>query len=377
MPSERIYLSPPSLNSVDKIALNLAFDSGWIAPLGPEVDLFEENFKDYLSVGNAVALSSGTAALHLALLAVGVLPGDSVILPTLTFAATAFAVKYVGANPIFVDSEISTWNIDTQLLEKFIEFTEPKPKAIISVDLFGRPCNFDELNRIARKFGIPLISDSAESLGSRFKKTKVGSQALISIFSFNGNKIISTSGGGMLVTDDNELASKVRYLATQARDSVHWYEHSEVGFNYRLSNLLASIGNSQLLRLEETIQKRRIIQERYATNLSRIKGFNIITNPEWGVSNYWLTNLIVDLDVFPEARNKIKSHLDANNIESRFIWKPMHTQPIFRDPKRAQYECAESIFASGLCLPTGTDLSLQNVDLISELVISAITKLDI
>jgi len=370
MPKERIFLSPPSLDSRDKEALNKAFDSGWIAPLGPEVDAFENSVKDYLSVQNAVALSSGTAALHLALLAVGVMPGDSVVLPTLTFAATAFAVKYVGAQPIFIDSELTSWTIDTRLLESYLESEYTKPKAIISVDLFGRPCDFDELNRISLKYGIPLISDSAESLGSKYKGQNVGSQSLITVFSFNGNKIISTSGGGMLVTNDDEIASKIRYLATQARDRVHWYEHSEIGFNYRLSNLLAAIGNSQLTRLDETIQKRRAIQERYSSNFRHIDSLEIVSNPNWGISNYWLTNLKIHLDNFPEARETIRTFLDTNNIESRYVWKPMNKQPIFLDSQGILNGTADEIYNSGLCLPTGTNLSLPEVDLISELVLT-------
>jgi dTDP-4-amino-4,6-dideoxygalactose transaminase len=375
MPKERIFLSPPSLDSRDKEALNKAFDSGWIAPLGPEVDAFESSIKDYLSVPNAVALSSGTAALHLALLAIGVKPGDSVVLPTLTFAATAFAVKYVGAEPVFIDSELTSWTIDTCLLESYLESASPRPKAIVSVDLFGRPCDFDELNRISMKFGIPLISDSAESLGSKYKDTHVGSQALISIFSFNGNKIISTSGGGMLVTNDDEIASKIRYLATQARDKVHWYEHSEIGFNYRLSNLLAALGNSQLTRLDEIVQKRMTIQERYSSNFQSTSSLEIVSNPKWGFSNYWLTNLKISSDEFPQARERIRMTLEANNIESRYVWKPMDKQPIFFNSKGNLNGTADKIYNSGLCLPTGTDLSLSEVDLISELVIKAMTHI--
>jgi dTDP-4-amino-4,6-dideoxygalactose transaminase len=375
MPKERIFLSPPSLDSRDKEALNKAFDSGWIAPLGPEVEAFEGSIKDYLSVQNAVALSSGTAALHLALLAIGVKPGDSVVLPTLTFAATAFAVKYVGAEPVFIDSELASWTIDTCLLESYLESASPRPKAIVSVDLFGRPCDFDELNRISMKFGVPLISDSAESLGSKYKDAHVGSQALISIFSFNGNKIISTSGGGMLVTNDDEIASKIRYLATQARDKVHWYEHSEIGFNYRLSNLLAAIGNSQLTRLDETVEKRMTIQERYSSNFQSTSSLEIVSNPKWGFSNYWLTNLKIGSDEFPQARETIRTTLEANNIESRYVWKPMDKQPIFFNSKGNLNGTADKIYNSGLCLPTGTNLSLSEVDLISELVIKAMTHI--
>jgi dTDP-4-amino-4,6-dideoxygalactose transaminase len=374
MPEERILLSPPSLDSRDKEALSLAFDSGWIAPLGPEVDAFENSIAQYLSVQNAVALSSGTAALHLSLLAIGVKPGDSVVLPTLTFAATAFAVKYVGARPIFIDSELSSWTIDTCLLESYLETETTKPKAIISVDLFGRPCDFDELNRISLKFGIPLISDSAESLGSKFKNDHVGSQALITVFSFNGNKIISTSGGGMLVTNNFEIASKIRYLATQARDKVHWYEHSEIGFNYRLSNLLAAIGNSQLARLDETIQKRKAIQERYSSNFQHIDTLEVVNNPRWGVSNYWLTNIRITSDDFPEAREAIRRLLDSRNIESRYVWKPMHKQPIFLESEGCLNGTADKIYDSALCLPTGTSLTLSEVDLISELVLAAMTQ---
>lgn len=373
MPTNRIYLSPPTINTLDREALNRAYESGWIAPLGPDVDDFEKNISNYLDVKNAVALSSGTAGLHLALLSIGVKPGDTVIVPTLTFAATAFAVKYTNAIPIFVDCDPTTWTIDTKLLESYLESVDESPKAIISVDIFGRPCNFEELNRISNKFGIPLISDSAESLGAIYNEKPVGSQALISIFSFNGNKIISTSGGGMLVSNDAEIASKVRYLSTQARENVHWYEHSEIGFNYRLSNLLAALGNSQLKRLNETILLRQKIQERYAKNFESENELLIIANPTWGKSNYWLTNLRIDHDFSENIRDDIKKSLDLNDIESRFVWKPMHLQPIFCDSESVLNNNSENIFKASLCLPTGTDLSSTDIDRISEIIIKSMS----
>ncbi len=369
MSEKRIYLSPPTINSLDKVALNRAYDSGWIAPLGPEVEAFEKKISSFLGVDHAVALSSGTAGLHLALLAIGIKPGDKVIVPTLTFAATAFAVKYTNAVPIFIDSDLTSWTIDTTLLENYLNTVDVRPKAMISVDIFGRPSNFDELMRISSKFEVPLISDSAESLGAIYGDRPVGSQALISIFSFNGNKIISTSGGGMLVSNDFEIASRVRYLATQARENVHWYEHIEIGFNYRLSNLLAALGNSQLDRLNETIELRRKIQERYATNFAREADLEIVTNPQWGKSNYWITNLNVKNSRSEIARNSIKEALDLNEIESRFVWKPMHLQPVFRDSMSVLNYNSETIYKSALCLPTGTDLRLADVDRISHIVI--------
>jgi dTDP-4-amino-4,6-dideoxygalactose transaminase len=369
---KRIYLSPPVLDENDKLALIRAFDSGWIAPLGPEVDLFEQNMNQYLGVNHAIALSSGTAGLHLALLAVGIQPGDKVIVPTLTFAATAFAVNYVGAEPIFIDSDELTWTIDTELLEEYLKTTKSIPKAIISVDVFGRPCNFAELNRIASEFGIILISDSAESLGSKFNAQPVGGQALVSVFSFNGNKILSTSGGGMLVTNDSAIASKVRYLSTQAREDVHWYEHKEVGFNYRLSNLLASIGNSQLARIDESVQLRKNIVNRYSKNFRETNGLNIIGSPRWGSSNFWLTNLVIDPKIYPGGKELVKKLLDSNNIESRFSWKPLHMQPIYRDSESILNGNAERVFSTSLCLPTGTNLLDSEIDLISNLTMEAL-----
>ena len=369
MSEKRIYLSPPTINSLDKVALNRAYDSGWIAPLGPEVEAFEKKISSFLGVDHAVALSSGTAGLHLALLAIGIKPGDKVIVPTLTFAATAFAVKYTNAVPIFIDSDLTSWTIDTSLLENYLNTVDVRPKAIISVDIFGRPSNFDELTRISSKFEVPLISDSAESLGAIYDDKPVGSQALISIFSFNGNKIISTSGGGMLVSNNFEIASRVRYLATQARENVHWYEHIEIGFNYRLSNLLAALGNSQLDRLNETIELRRRIQERYATNFAQEADLEIVTNPQWGKSNYWITNLNIKNSRSEIARNSIKEALDLNEIESRFVWKPMHLQPVFRDSMSFLNHNSETIYKSALCLPTGTDLCPADVDRISHIVI--------
>jgi dTDP-4-amino-4,6-dideoxygalactose transaminase len=377
VPKERIYLSPPILDQKDKLALNRAFDSGWIAPLGPEVDLFEENMRQYLGVNHAVALSSGTAALHLALLAIGIQPGDKVIVPSLTFAATAFAVNYVGAEPIFIDSDDSSWTIDTELLEDYLKTTKTIPKAIISVDIFGRPCNFAELNRIASEFGLTLISDSAESLGSKFDSQPVGGQALVSVFSFNGNKILSTSGGGMLVTNDPLIATKVRYLSTQAREDVHWYEHKEIGFNYRLSNLLASIGNSQLARIDKTVQLRKKIVDNYSNNFAEINGLNVIGNPRWGSSNFWLTNLLIDPDIYPGGKELIKNSLDSNNVESRFSWKPMHMQPLYRDSESILNGNAEKIFSTSICLPTGTNLLESEINLISNLVIEALCDADV
>jgi len=372
MSRDRIYLSPPILNDQDRAALNRAFDSGWIAPLGPEVDLFEKNMQEYLGVNFAVALSSGTAALHLALLAIGVKPGDKVIVPTLTFAATAFAVNYVGAQPVFLDSDISTWTIDTILLEEYLMNTKTLPKAIICVDIFGRPCNYDELNRIANKYGLFLISDSAESLGAKFEGKPVGSQALVSIFSFNGNKILSTSGGGMLATNDPRIASRARYLSTQAREDVHWYEHKEVGFNYRLSNLLASLGNSQLARIDTTVQIRGQIVERYTVNFRDVDGLSIVQSPIWGTSNFWLANLKIDKVLYPSGREIVKKTLDNNNIECRFSWKPMHMQPIYKNSESLLNGNAEEIFSASLCLPTGINLSNSDIDLISSLTVEAL-----
>ena len=372
MTDERIYLSPPALTPLDKEAVNQALDSGWIAPLGPEVDLFERKIMDYCQVDHAVALSSGTAALHLALLSIGIQVGDKVIVPTLTFAATAFAVKYVGAEPIFIDSELSTWTIDTQLLEQYLDNTDVCPKAIICVDIFGRPCNFDELMRISSKFSIPLISDSAESLGAKYKGKPVGSQALITAFSFNGNKIISTSGGGMLVTNDSEIAAKVRYLATQARDNVHWYEHKEIGFNYRMSNLLAALGHSQLSRLNKIIEERRLIQEWYRENFRGESRLEIIDSPDWGTSNSWLTNLYIKHPYAEEIRNKIQQSLSFRNVESRFTWKPMHLQPIFRDSKSFLNGNSELLYLSSLCLPTGSLLNRNQVNFVSDLILSTL-----
>lgn len=369
--SKRIFLSPPSAGSAEIEAVSKALRSGWVAPLGPEVDAFEREVADFVGVDFAIALSSGTAGLHLGLLALGVKPGDEVVVPTLTFAATAFAVNYVGAKPVFLDVEAESWNLDPQLLSDFLETRSSEsrlPAAVISVDVFGRPCNYDQLSPLAVAYGVPMLEDAAEALGARVGTRSAGSFGQAGVLSFNGNKIITTSGGGMLVTDNSELASRVRHLATQAREPVPWYEHRDIGYNYRLSNLLAAVGRVQLARLPDFVDRRRAIRQEYTAELAEAPGVRVMGNPPWGVGNDWLTTAVFDPEIHPNAPSRIRRRLDAENVESRPLWKPMHLQPVFTGSESVLNGTADALYEAGLCLPSGSDLTHEQVSWISSLV---------
>lgn len=364
-PSEpRLYLSPPDVGPEEIAAVTRALESGWVAPLGPEVDAFEKEIADFTGTAHAVALSSGTAALHLGLMAIGVKAGDEVIVPTMTFGATAFAVTYVGARPVFMDIEEESWNLDPDLLEQALADRSRSgrlPAAVISVDLFGAPCNYERVVDITSRYGVPLLCDAAESLGATYKGRPVGCHGRASVFSFNGNKIMTTSGGGMLVTNDQDLADRVRYWSTQSRDSLPWYEHREIGYNYRMSNVLAALGRAQLSRLPAMIAKRTAHREEYRARLSRIPGVQVMGDPRWGRSNAWLTCIRFDSGHHPGAASAIRSDLEAHNIEGRPVWKPMHQQPVFARADSVLIGVADRIFEEGLCLPSGSAMSLNDV----------------
>ena len=365
MLAPRLYLSPPDCGELEAQAVERAVRSGWVAPLGPEVDAFESEIARFSGRTHAVALSSGTAALHLGLLALHVKAGDEVVVPTLTFGASAFAVTYTGASPVFLDVEEGSWNLDPDLLGDFLaERAESNslPAAVLTVDVFGRTCDYDRIIPICEEYGVPALADSAEALGAAHGSSPAGSFAAAAAFSFNGNKIMTTSGGGMLVTDDADLAAKVRFWATQSREPFPWYEHEEIGYNYRLSNVLAALGRAQLTRLPDMIERRRAIRNRYAEGLSDMAGVSVMGDAPWGRDNAWLTTATFDPEVHPDAPRRIREALELGNIEARPIWKPMHLQPIFAQCEARLTGSAERAFEQGLCLPSGSTMTDDDVD---------------
>lgn len=355
-----VLLSQAHVTDLEVQALTRAVTSGWVAPLGPEVDGFEQDICGFTGARHALALSSGTAAIHLALLGLDVKPGDEVIVPTLTFGATAFAVTYTGARPIFIDVEEQSWGLDPILLETVLAERSRqgfRVAAIIPVDLLGRPADYDRILPVAAKHGVPVLVDAAESLGATHHDRPAGTMGRAGVYSFNGNKIMTTSGGGMLVSDDGELVEKARFWSTQSREPFPWYEHEEIGYNYRLSNILAALGRAQLARLPEMIERRRQIRRTYAEMLGELKGVVVTPDPPWGTGNAWLTTVTFDRDVLPDASTRVREALQSQNIESRPIWKPMHHQPVFRDNEAHLTGVADRLFEEGLCLPSGVGLS--------------------
>jgi dTDP-4-amino-4,6-dideoxygalactose transaminase len=358
----RVYLSPPDVGALERQFLLDAFDSNWIAPLGPHVDEFEREFAAAIGVPFAVALSSGTAALHLALMVNGIGRGDEVLTSTLTFAATANAITYVGAEPVFIDASPETWTLDPDLLAEELAGRAKRgrlPAAVIAVDLYGQCCDYARIAAICERHGVPLIEDAAEALGATCGAQRAGAFGRCAAFSFNGNKIITTSGGGMLVSHDRTVIERARHLATQARDPAPHYEHSETGFNYRLSNLLAALGRAQLAGLTEKIARRRTIRARYETELGVLPGLTLFREAAYGRSNAWLTCLTIDRSTFGASREDVRVHLESRNIEARPVWKPMHLQPLFRRCRARGGAVSARLFETGLCLPSGSGLSAQ------------------
>lgn len=357
--SERIYMSSPDVGEAEEQAVVAAMRSGWIAPLGPDVDAFERELAERVGVAHAVALSSGTAALHLALLTVGVKPGDVVLTSSMTFAATANAIVYTGAEPYFIDADPATGNIDAALLrEALVELRDAGEtvSAIVPVDLLGKAIDYTAVLAIADEFGVPVVADAAESLGATHAGRAAGSFGRASIVSFNGNKIMTTSGGGMLLTDDAEFAKHVRYLATQARQPVVHYEHTDIGYNYRMSNLLAALGRAQLARLDAMIARRREMRELYKQLFAEVDGVEVFGAEGDEADNVWLTSILVDSSVTGWEPSELAAALAAEDIESRPLWKPMHAQPIFADARSKTSGASESLFARGLTLPSGSAL---------------------
>lgn len=365
--NNRIYLSAPDIGPLEQEAVNRAISSGWVAPLGPEVDAFEAEIATRVGVKYGVAMNSGTAALHLALLAAGVGPGDTVITSTMTFVATANAILYTGAVPFFVDSDVNTGNINPELLrESILNLRQDNKKisAIVPVDLLGKAVQYDAISQIAQEFSIPLIADAAESLGAIYQGKAAGSWGNASIVSFNGNKIMTTSGGGMLLTDDANIASKARYLSTQARLPVLHYEHNDMGFNYRLSNVLAAIGRAQLSRLDLMIASRRAIREQYRSLFSGIAGVEIFDGGNDQNDNCWLTSVIIDKKIAGFSSDELSSYLNELNIENRPLWKPMHLQPLFTSSPAKIDGSSEYLFRHGLTLPSGSGMSPETMEFI-------------
>jgi pyridoxal phosphate-dependent aminotransferase EpsN len=341
-----------------------AFDSNWIAPLGPHVDAFEREFCDTVGVPHAAALSSGTAALHLALLMLGVGPGDEVFVSTFTFAATANAVTYLAAKPVFIDSDRESWNMDPGLLEEELAGCARRgklPKAVIAVDLYGQCADYDPILAACERYGVPLVEDAAEALGATYKGKPAGSFGAAAAFSFNGNKIITTSGGGMLVSTDAGLVERARNLSQQARDPAPHYQHSKIGYNYRMSNLLAAVGRGQLNALQDRVSRKREIFRYYKSTLGGLPGLSFMPEAGYGCSNRWLTCTLVDPARFGATREDIRLALEKENIESRPLWKPMHLQPVFSGCRTRGGAVSEELFEKGLCLPSGT--ALRDADL--------------
>jgi dTDP-4-amino-4,6-dideoxygalactose transaminase len=358
--SERIYLSPPDMSVAEREALLAAFDSNWIAPLGPEVDAFERELAERAGVSAAAALNSGTAALHLALVLLEVGPGDEVWTATMTFASTANAIRYVGATPVFIDSEPETWNMDPALLREALRDASGRgalPKALIAVDLYGQCADYDTILSACDEHGVPVIEDAAEALGATYREQPAGSFGVIGVFSFNGNKIITTSGGGALVSNDEALVERARHLASQARQPVAHYEHEEVGYNYRLSNLLAALGRAQLARLDQFVERRRQINQTYRGALQTLEGLSFLSEAPGRRWTCWLTCILLDESRLGVGSDQVQQHLETHNIEARPVWKPMHLQPVYRDCRVVGGAVAEDLFRRGLCLPSGSTLS--------------------
>ena len=368
-PHKKIYLSPPHLNGEEIDFIKDAIDSNWIAPLGPHVDAFESEVADYVGVKQAAALSSGTAALHLALEMLGVQKGDHVFCSDLTFVASANAIRYLNAIPVFIDAEPTSWNMSPFALEK--AFESVLPKAVIVTDIYGQSADYKLIAEICDKHQTPIIEDAAESLGAEYNRKKCGSFGEMAILSFNGNKIITTSGGGMLLSDRSEFVLKAKKLSTQSREEALHYEHAQVGYNYRLSNILAALGRAQLKSLDQYVEKRRKIFNYYYNNLKNVEGIRFMPEIENGKSTRWLSVVLMENINHDKIEDIIRS-FSEENIEVRPIWKPMHLQPVFEDASfyyNSQKPISASLFEHGLCLPSGSDLSKNDLNRIIDLLI--------
>ncbi|MDF2714752.1 MAG: pyridoxal phosphate-dependent aminotransferase [Paenibacillus sp.] len=373
--SKKVYLSPPHMGESERLLVEDAFQSNWIAPLGPHVDAFEKELADYVGINGAVALGSGTAAIHLSLKLLEVGKGDTVFCSTLTFAASCFPILYEGAIPVLIDSEPESWNMSPLALERAFHDASKAgkmPKAVIIVNLYGQSADMTPLLSICDRYGVPVIEDAAESLGATYKGKASGTFGKFGIYSFNGNKIITTSGGGMLVSNHLDALDKARYWATQARDPAVHYQHSETGYNYRLSNILAAIGRGQLRVLDKRVDARRRVFETYREQLSDVPGIHFMPEASHGLSTRWLTAMTIDPDVCGVTAARCVESLAAFQIEARPVWKPMHLQPLFQDcfyyPHREGISVSDKLFAEGICLPSGSDLSEEDQNRVIDIV---------
>ena len=380
----RIWLSLAHMSGREQEFIQEAFDTNWVVPLGPNVNAFEQSLRDFLiedrelQIENEgmciVALSAGTAALHLGLILLGVEPGDEVICQSFTFAASANTIAYLEATPVFVDSEKDTWNMDPVLLEEAIkdrlEKTGKLPKAIIPVHLYGMPVKMDEVMEVANRYGIPVLEDSAEALGSEYKGKKCGTFGVYGVLSFNGNKMITTSGGGALICPSEAKAKRALFYATQAREQAPHYQHEKIGYNYRMSNICAGIGRGQMFVLDEHVARRREIHDLYVKLLNGVKGVKVMCQPEGGDfnSNYWLTCITVDPEEAGFTREDVRLALDEDSIESRPLWKPMHLQPVFKNAPFYGNGTSERLFEIGLCLPSGPTLTDEDVERVAKVI---------
>ena len=394
MDNKRIWLSSPHMGGHESDFVQEAFDTNWVAPLGPNVNGFEKDLTEYVGIKSAGALASGTAAIHLALILLGIKEEDEVICQSFTFSASANPICYQKATPIFVDSELDTWNIDPELLEQVIKNRiekGKKPKAMIVVHLYGMPAKMDQIIGISNKYNIPIIEDAAEALGSYINNRKCGSFGKLSVLSFNGNKIITTSGGGAILSNETELIEKARFLATQARDEAPHYQHSAIGYNYRMSNILAGIGRGQMKVLDERINRRREIHQLYFNELGKTwlevsnntgvpkiinnstTNIYFLKEPENYFSNRWLTTIIIDSkECDGVSREDIRLELERNNIESRPLWKPMHLQPVFKNFPHYSNKVSDWLFEKGLCLPSGSNMEKASQKRVIEIIKSVI-----
>jgi len=366
---KRIYLSPPHLSGYEKEMIEEVLDSNWIAPLGPQVDLFEKEIAEYTGVAGALALASATAAIHLGLRLLGVEADDNVFCSSLTFIGSVNPVLYLGARPVFIDSEPESWNMSPRALRNAFLDAEQNgklPKAVIVVNIYGQSADMLPIIEICNHYGVPVLEDAAESLGSTYRNKASGSWGKFGVFSFNGNKIITTSGGGMLVSDDLESLQKARFWATQARDSAPWYQHSEMGYNYRMSNVLAAIGRAQFRVLDERVHTRRDNCERYRDALSTVDGIGFMPEAPYGNTNRWLSVITIAPEKLGKSPDQVIAAMELENIECRRVWKPMHLQPLFKSNAYYMHDNSNSIstrlFDTGICLPSGSSLTQKELD---------------
>lgn len=370
---EQILLSTPHMGLWEREFVDEAFKTNWIAPLGPNVNAFESEVADYVGVRHAAALVSGTAAIHLALIILGVQRGDTVFCSSLTFAASANPIVYQGAEPVFIDSEPESWNMSPRALEKAFAHAAAHgkmPKAVIVVNLYGQSADMDPIVEICSKYGVPIVEDAAESLGARYKGRASGSFGVMGIYSFNGNKIITTSGGGMLVSDNEEYIRQARFLSTQARDPAPHYEHTQIGYNYRMSNILAGVGRGQIRVLDERVASRRRVYDRYREGLADCELLEWMPEPQWSYSTHWLTACTIDPARYGLTSGEIITKLAADRIEARPVWKPMHLQPIFKQCLSFNHDdnssVSSTLFENGICLPSGSNMPDSQQDRIIE-----------